>query len=157
MGNKSVSLWSAGNFSDALKSADLALAIDPLLAPTWSHRGNILRVLDRPQEALDSYDRAISLDRDNAEAYLNKSYCLLLAGRWREGWSLFEWRKRLPVPVAARTFRQPLWTGKEDLTGQNPVHVCRTGFGRHDFSSFATARPFSPAEHTSFWRRKTDW
>ena len=129
LSNRSISLWSSGDFADALKSADLALAIDPLLAPTWSHRGNVLRALGRPQEALDSYDHAISLDSDNAEAYLNKSYCLLLAGRWREGWPLFEWRKRLPVPVAARTFSLPLWTGKEDLTGKTLFSYAEQGLG----------------------------
>ena len=129
LSNRSISLWSSGDFADALKSADLALAMDPLLAPTWSHRGNVLRALGRPQEALDSYDHAISLDSDNAESYLNKSYCLLLAGKWREGWPLFEWRKRLCVPVAARTFRQPLWTGKEDLTGKTLFSYAEQGLG----------------------------
>ncbi|HMH65626.1 MAG TPA: tetratricopeptide repeat protein, partial [Rhizomicrobium sp.] len=129
LSNRSVSLWSSGKFTAALESADLALAVNPRLAPTWSHRGNVLRALDRPQDALDSYDRAIALDHDYAEAHLNKSYCLLLAGRWREGWPLFEWRKRLPVPIAARTFAQPLWTGTEDLKGKTLFVYAEQGLG----------------------------
>ena len=129
LSNRSISLWSGGSFAAALKSADLALAINPLLAPTWSHRGNVLRALGCPQDALGSYDRAISLDGDSAEAHLNKSYCLLLAGRWREGWPLFEWRKRLDVPIAARTFRQPLWTGTQDLGGKTLFTYAEQGLG----------------------------
>jgi hypothetical protein len=129
LSNRSISLWSSGDFTQALKSADLALAINPLLSPTWSHRGNVLRALGRPEEALISYDQAIALDSGNAEAHLNKSYCLLLAGRWREGWPLFEWRKRLPVPIAARTFRQPLWTGGEELRGKTLFTYAEQGLG----------------------------
>ncbi len=129
LSNRSVSLWSSGKFAEALASADSALAADPLLAPTWSHRGNVLRALERPQEALDSYDRAIALDPDYAQAHLNKSYCLLLAGRWREGWPLLEWRKRLPVPVGARTYPQPLWTGTEDLRGKTLFVHAEQGLG----------------------------
>ncbi len=129
LSNRSISLWSSGKFSQALKSADLALAKNSRLAPTWSHRGNVLRALGRPEEALNSYDQAIALDSGNAEAHLNKSYCLLLAGRWREGWPLFEWRKRLPVPLAARTFGQPLWTGGEELRGKTLFTYAEQGLG----------------------------
>jgi tetratricopeptide (TPR) repeat protein len=129
LSNRSISQWSSGDFAQALKSADLALAINPQLALTWSHRGNVLRALGRPQDALDSYDRAIALDGGDAQAHLNKSYCLLLAGRWREGWPLFEWRKRLDVPIAARSFSQPLWTGTQDLGGKTVFVYAEQGLG----------------------------
>jgi hypothetical protein len=110
------------------------LEVDPCSAPAWSHRGNVLRALGRPDAALESFNRAIALNPNDADAHLNKSYCLLLAGRWREGWPLFEWRKRLAVPVEARSFPQPLWTGKEDLRGK--TLFCYVGQGLGDTIQF---------------------
>jgi hypothetical protein len=123
-----------GDFASALESADRALGLNPHLAAGWSHRGNVLRALNRSDEALDSFDRAIALDPGDADAHLNKSYCLLLAGRWREGWPLFEWRKRLPVPVESKIFSQPLWTGKENLSGK--TLFCYAGQGLGDTLQF---------------------
>ena len=134
LGNRSIALWNMGHHAQALESADLALSIDPGLAFLWSHRGNVLRAMGRPDDALESFDRAISLDGGDAQSRLNKSYCLLLAGRWKEGWPLFEWRKRLPVPVESRNFAHPLWTGKEDLRGK--ILFCYAGQGLGDTVQF---------------------
>ena len=45
-----------------------------------NNRGNALGDLKRPAEALASYDKAIALKPDYAEAYWNQSLCLLLTG-----------------------------------------------------------------------------
>ncbi len=132
--NRSIALWNMNDFAQALQSVEQALRIQPQSPASWSHRGNVLRALDRPEDALESFDRAIALDANDADAHLNKSYCLLLMGRWREGWPLFEWRKRLPVPVELKNFPQPLWTGAEDLRGE-PL-FCYAGQGLGDTVQF---------------------
>jgi tetratricopeptide (TPR) repeat protein len=127
--NRSITLWSMGDFREALSSADRALSINPAWAAAWSHRGNVLRALDRPEDSLESFDRAIALDGNDADAHLNKSYCLLSMGRWQEGWRLFEWRKRLPAPVGLRRYAQPPWTGKEALGGKTLFCYAEQGLG----------------------------
>ena len=46
-------------------------------------------------EAIAEYDKAISLDANYAEAYLNKSFSELLLGRFDSGWKNFEYRWKL--------------------------------------------------------------
>src|SRR5208282_4238997 len=49
-----------------------AIAIDADFAPAHSNLGNGFRDLNRPEEALASYDRAIALQPDFTEAYYNR-------------------------------------------------------------------------------------
>jgi hypothetical protein len=76
-----------------------------------------------------SYDRAIALKPDLADAYWNQSLCLLLLGRFDQGWRQFEWRKRLNEPIAARSFPQPLWLGEHDIMGKTLFIWWEQGFG----------------------------
>ena len=46
----------------SLVASDRAIAIDPAGAPVWFNRGNALLALGRAAEAVESYDRALSLD-----------------------------------------------------------------------------------------------
>ena len=84
----------------------------------YSNRGNALRDLKRSEEALASYDKAIALNPDYAEAFLNQSLCLLQMGHYEQGWRQYEWRKKLDERTGDRTFCQPFWLGKEDIAGK---------------------------------------
>src|SRR5262249_55872309 len=81
------------------------------------------------EEALASYQQALRLKPDHAEAHRNRALALLLAGQYEQGWPEFEWRWR-----CKRFFLSPCslprWGGPPP---QGPAHLLRgrAGFGRH--------------------------
>jgi hypothetical protein len=45
-------------------------------------------------------------------------------GRLEDGWPEYEWRKRKPEPQGSITFPQPVWSGRENVSGKTLfVHV----------------------------------
>ena len=129
LNNRAVALWSLGRFDDALAGFDAALAAKPGYVEAHYNRGNVLRDMLRLDEAMQSFDRAIALDPDFAPAYRNKGFCALLQGDFVQGLPLYEWRKRLDSPIEARSYRQPLWTGAEDIQGKTLFLYCEQGLG----------------------------
>ncbi len=122
--NRGHVLHDAGRLEEAVAGYDHLLTIAPGHADALANRALCLTGLGRVDEALDCFDRAIAADPGHAEAHFNKGLCLMLAGRLDEGLPLYEWRKKLPVPVEARTYAQPLWTGAEDIAGKTLfVHI----------------------------------
>ncbi len=95
----------------------------------YSNRGHALQDLKRPADALASYDKAIALKPDYAEAYWNQSLCLLLMGRFDQGWRQYEWRKKRDEPIATRSYPQPLWLGEEDIAGKTLFIWWEQGLG----------------------------
>jgi hypothetical protein len=53
----------------------------------------------------------------------------MLTGDLDEGLTLYEWRKKLPAPIEARNYRQPLWTGAQDLSGKTLFVYIEQGLG----------------------------
>jgi hypothetical protein len=86
-----------------------------------------------------SYDQAIALRPNNADALLNRGLCKLLLGYYQEGWQDYEWRweamrfldKRPKINVAT-------WEG-EDLAGRRLVVFSEQGLG--DTIQFARFLP----------------
>jgi FkbM family methyltransferase len=115
--------------ADALASCEQAIALSPDLAIAHYNRGNALRDLRRPAEALTSYDRAIALKADFVEAHWDQSLCLLLLGRFDQGWPKYEWRKKRDEAVAVRSFAAPLWRGEQDLAGKTLFLWWEQGMG----------------------------
>jgi tetratricopeptide (TPR) repeat protein len=115
--------------TEALASCDKAIALKPDFAEAYNNRGNILQDLGRHEEAVMAFDKAIALKPDYVEASSNKSHLLLLMGRLEEGWRLYEARKRLPSPIAADSYVQPLWLGGQDIAGKVLLLRWEQGFG----------------------------
>jgi len=63
-------------FSEALASANRALALQPDFPDALNNRGNALAGLDRPAEALASFDKALALQPELAQAWNNRA-CVL--------------------------------------------------------------------------------
>ena len=92
----------------------------------------MLNELKRFDEALASYDRAIELKRDYAEAHWNKSLTLLLGGDFVKGFDEYEWRwKRdhFKKNGVKSRFTKPLWLGKESLINKTIFLYSEQGLG----------------------------
>ena len=85
--------------------------------------------LNRPDDALVSYDRAIALKPDYAKAHFNRSLALLLKGNFADGWEEYEWRwKGGARGVKPRKFECPQWRG-ENLAGKTIFLYPEQGYG----------------------------
>ncbi len=116
----------------ALISYDRALAIKPDYADAACNRGRVLQDLNRLEDALASYDMALAIKPDHAEAAFSKSLCMLLGGRFKEGWLFYESRKKLAEYAAhfsPRSFPQPLWSGEKSLNGKTLFLYWEQGLG----------------------------
>jgi tetratricopeptide (TPR) repeat protein len=129
LNNRAVALWSMMRWEAALAGFDAALEVRPDYVEAHYNRANALRDLLRLEEAKDSYDRATAIDPLFAAAHRNKSFVALLEGDLAQGLPLYEWRKRLAPPIEAREYRQPLWTGREELAGKTLFLYVEQGLG----------------------------
>jgi tetratricopeptide (TPR) repeat protein len=69
-------LRAAGRVEEALAACDRALAIDPLYAPAWCGKGDLLRERERYEEAVAAYDHALANDLLLAVAWYGKAQAL---------------------------------------------------------------------------------
>ncbi|MDD4915098.1 MAG: tetratricopeptide repeat protein [Methylococcales bacterium] len=85
----SVSLQ-VGDYADSVAFNRQALQIDPSQPAVWFYLGIGLKQLQRFQEALDSFERAIGLSADFAEAYCNRGSVLQDLRRFEDALRSFE-------------------------------------------------------------------
>jgi hypothetical protein len=116
-------------YDEALDSYDRFLRSAPDQAEAWNSRGLALQNLGRLAEALESYRRAEELDPQLAAARLSRGLCHLLMQDFAQGLPLYEWRKRMPQPMEARDYTQPLWTGTQDVRGHILFAYVEQGLG----------------------------
>jgi tetratricopeptide (TPR) repeat protein len=137
-------LQSLLRYGEAVSSYDRLLTLVPNHAEGWSNRGLALQHAGRFQEALASFRRAEGLDPAMAEPRLNRALCHLLMQDFASGLPLYEWRKRMPQPMEARTYSQPLWTGAQDINGKTLFVYIEQGLGDaiqyYRYAAFAAAR-----------------
>lgn len=116
-------------FEEALASLDRTIALQPDHAAAYNNRGLVLQELGRLDDAIASFAKTIALKPDYAEAYVNQSVCLLQLGRFEQGWPLYEWRKKTEQPFGNRSFAQPLWLGKDDISNRTVFLHWEQGLG----------------------------
>jgi tetratricopeptide (TPR) repeat protein len=120
---------------EALAHFELALREEPGSAVHACNRANALFDLKLLTDAIAGYDRAIQLDPRYAQAYFNKSVCLLLSGDFARGLPLYEWRKELKG-TAVPPGSGPMWRGDQEISGKtlliyadqalgDTLHICR--------------------------------
>jgi hypothetical protein len=79
---------------------------------------------------LASYDAAIALRPDYADAHFFKGLSSLVTGDFEHGWSEYEWRREAPAAkIPARDFPQPRWLGEDDIAGKTILLHGEQGFG----------------------------
>ena len=113
---------------EALTSLRRATETEPRSAPAWDDLGAALWELRRIPQALEAAERAIAVDQDYAPAWFHKAVCLLLLGRFSEGWPLLSWRQKLGT-ARLKSFSQPQWTGRENLSGKTLFIWWEEGLG----------------------------
>jgi hypothetical protein len=137
-------LQSLLRYGEAVNAYNRFLGQEPDLAEAWNSRALALQNLGRLEEALQSYRHAEALAPEFAPARLNRGLCHLLMGDFARGLPLYEWRKRMPQPMEARTYAQSLWTGAEDIRGKALFAYVEQGLGDtiqfYRYVSFALAR-----------------
>jgi tetratricopeptide (TPR) repeat protein len=86
------------------------------------------KALERLDDALDSYDRALAIRPDYAEALDNRGRARLLGGHYREGWADSEWRWKTKDFATPKKINARQWQG-EDLRGRSILIVAEQGLG----------------------------
>lgn len=126
----------AREFEKALSFLDRAIDLDAGNAEAHLNRGKVLIDLNRVRMAIGSFDQALEVRPDFAEAEFCKSLALLVSGDFEKGWQLYESRWFVTNPKLA--FSQPLWLGREELAGKTILLHWEQGFGDTiQFSRFA--------------------
>jgi tetratricopeptide (TPR) repeat protein len=128
-------LFEAGALDEALICHDEALRLLPDSTDAITSRGAVLLGRGDLAGALAEFDKALALKPDHAQAHWNKSHCLLLMGDFDRGWREYEWRKKLEIPIEARNYAKPLWTGVQDLRGKT-IYLYSTEQGLGDTIQF---------------------
>ena len=122
-------LQEMNRWDEAIASYDRALELQPDYVDALNNRGTAHRDLMRFGAALADFDRAARIAPDAAQAHWSRGIALMLQGDLGEGLRLYEWRKKLPAPIEARNYRQPLWTGSEDIGGKTLFLYIEQGLG----------------------------
>jgi tetratricopeptide (TPR) repeat protein len=87
----------SGDVHAAVSSYQSALSLTPLVPEAHFNLGIFYRDVGDLDAAIKSFDKAVSLRDDYGEAHRNYALALLLAGRYREGWERYEWRREEQV------------------------------------------------------------
>jgi tetratricopeptide (TPR) repeat protein len=119
-------------FEEALADFDKAINLRSDYAQAYVNRGAVLHDLKRFNEAISNLDTAIQLQKDDAQAHHNKSHSLLLTGNLEEGFLEYEWRWQEQInnkQISQRTFKQPLWLGKDSVDGKSVLLYSEQGYG----------------------------
>jgi hypothetical protein len=89
-----------------------------------------LQILNRHAEAVASFDKAIAIDKDYADAHSNAALSLLTLGDLRRGFTEYEWRwKRGGMVDTRRGYRGRLWLGEFPLAQRTILLPAEQGLG----------------------------
>jgi Tfp pilus assembly protein PilF len=112
-----------------------AVRLNPAFSYAWNGLGLLLHDLRRFDEAEDCYRHALATGPGNWPAHVNYSFTLLMLGRYREAWPLYEKRHEdRPSPgsdasaVSRPQFDFPRWRG-EPLEGRTLLVWPEQGLG----------------------------
>jgi tetratricopeptide (TPR) repeat protein len=114
---------------DAESAYRQALNLRPDFFEAQNNLGNALHLKADLPAALAAHRRALELHPDLPIAHWSIALILLLQGDFQNGWTEYEWRKKVPAFRAGISrFTQPMWDGS-DLAGKRIFLHCEQAFG----------------------------
>ena len=119
----------SSGYDEALTAANHALSLYPAQVEALNIQGMALQALGKPEAAMASYEHALSIDPDHAEASFNASLLHLQRGEYLKGWAGFESRWRCARPNVRRHANVPVWSGLENITAKRLLIWADEGFG----------------------------
>jgi Tfp pilus assembly protein PilF len=126
MSNLGSALVELDRFGDALTLFRQAHALAPRNARIVANIANLLDFAGALDEAITAYQTAHLLAPDDAGIGRNRAMALLRAGRFVEGWPLFEHRRRAIDPAEATV---PRLADLASLAGKRALLFHEQGFG----------------------------
>ena len=116
-------------YEEAVSSYDRAIALNPGLGGLWNNRGVALQNLRQLEAAEESFRRAVDLEPSEAGPRVNQALLYLLQEDFSRGWPALAWVQETPEGRDGRPHTQPVWTGKEDISGKTLFAYLRKGLG----------------------------
>lgn len=122
-------LRSDRQYESALACYARAFAQDRNSSAAFNNYGNVLREIGEPAAGLPFLERAVQLNPQDVTARFNRAVCLLLLGKYEQGWPAYE--SRWDYEHLAGTipqYSQPRWTG-QSLENKTILVVGEQGHG----------------------------
>jgi tetratricopeptide (TPR) repeat protein len=120
---RALCLLDLGRVTEGLESCRRAIELQPDRADAYNTRGLLQ---SDATLAMRDFEHAIALQPEASEPRYNKGVRLLLRGDLREGWELYEFRKR---PLFREIDRDRLWNGSEEIAGKTFFTYSEQGLG----------------------------
>jgi tetratricopeptide (TPR) repeat protein len=118
------------NMIEALHFYNKSIAINQNYPEGYNNLGNYYYEVKEHKKALDNFDRALKITPHFFEALFNKSMLKLSLGEYREGFILYESRKKIKGSSKLfPNFREPFWLGEEPLDDKIIYIYSEQGFG----------------------------
>lgn len=116
-------------FAKAIEQYRAVLAIDPrhIQSHLWIAAARLAQM--RLDEALASYDDALTIDPDNPDIRASRGSLLLLMGDFASGWADREYRFEETNGVPFPKFSCPLWRNDAPLEGKRLLICTEQGLG----------------------------
>ena len=127
--NRGGALRSLQHLDAACKNYDELIALMPDLGEAHGDRALCFLARNDLDQAIAGLRQARIVSPDYAEAYWNLSLIMLLKGSFRQGFELYEWRKKVKSPMGDRALIKPLWLGDEPLDGKHILVHEEQGLG----------------------------
>ena len=110
--NRAATLTELGQTDEADAACRKALGLNPNDPIALDTLGNLRLAQNRADDALEAYDKALTIVPDFAAAQGNRALALLLRGDFERGWEAYEWRWQSEHYSSPRKeYEKPLWDG----------------------------------------------
>jgi len=118
-----------GRLYEAMREYQLVQQHMPEMPEVHLNMGIVHAHRNELDKAIASFEKAIAICPDLAEAHDGLGLALLTKGELQRGWKEQEWRwKKRKFPSPRRNFDRPLWNGS-DLAGKTILIHAEQGFG----------------------------
>lgn len=122
-------LNSMGAYEEALEHLDIILDGAPDYVPALVYKGVALDGLNRFDEAVTMFEKAVEINPEHAEAHFNLGLALLSGGDLLRGWDEYSWRLKTQAFLLTKPpTSAPVWQG-EALAGKSILMFPEQGMG----------------------------